>query len=28
LIPLIAAKGENDTFGEEGDGTRLYYHII
>jgi hypothetical protein len=28
LIPFIAAKGENDNFGEEGDGARFYYHII
>jgi hypothetical protein len=28
LIPFIAAEGENDNFGEEGDGARLYYHII
>jgi hypothetical protein len=28
LFPFIAAEGENDNFGEEGDGARFYYHII
>jgi hypothetical protein len=28
LIPLIAAERENDNFGLEDDGARLYCHII
>ncbi len=27
LIPMMNAGNEDDNFGEEGDGHRLYFHI-
>ncbi len=28
LIPLVAVQGEDDNFGPEPDGNRLYYHVV
>jgi hypothetical protein len=28
LVTFIPDKGENNNLGEEGDGARLYYHIV
>jgi len=28
LIPLVAVQGEDDNFGAEPDGNRLYYHVV
>jgi hypothetical protein len=28
LVPLVAVQGEDDNFGAEPDGNRLYYHVL